>query len=83
MVTHVQLIKRAEKMGYEVTPTLSAELLVLASVSDETIFRQARREWVRGVAKDFQVPVAVAEARLGNTGPFQTQRREASGEHRD
>ncbi len=76
MVTHVQLIKRAVKMGYEVTPTLSAELLVLAAIPDSKIMREARRAWVAGVAKDFKVPVPMAEARLENTGPFLTQQRD-------
>lgn len=65
MESHNQLIRRAKRMGYDVTPLLSAELLTLASVSDEQLLRRA---WVRSVANDCKVSVAMAEARLEGLG---------------
>ena len=76
MPSHTQLIRRAKKMGHEITPTLSAELLMLASVSDEKIFTAARRSFVKVMAAEFKVPVSFAERRLEGIGPYLAQRRE-------
>lgn len=69
MPTHAQLIKRAKRMGYEVTPTLSAELRMLADVSDEDLQQAHYRTSVRQIAAEFKVPVPMAIKRLGNSIP--------------
>ncbi len=76
MTTHAELIQRAERMGHDVTPTLSAELRKLAAIPDDVILAKARRVWVEGMAKDYQVQVGLAKIRLENVGPFRAQHKE-------
>ena len=70
METHAQLVRRARRIGYEITPTLDAELRVLASVPDEKLRAAARNCFVKQIAEDFRVPPALAEVRLKGIGPF-------------
>ncbi len=76
MTTHAELIQRAERMGHDVTPTLSAELRRLAAIPDDELMAPARRAWVKGMAKDFQVQVGLAKIRLENVGPFRAPDRD-------
>lgn len=79
MPTHKQLIKRAKRMGHEITPTLNAELLMLASVSDADIKRVYKPAVVKKLARDFRVPVVFAEARIGDAIPPLRFKRARSG----
>ena len=69
MTTHAQLLKRAKKMGYKVTQTLSDELRMLADVTDQDLQTAHYRIAVNQIASDFQVPAAMAMQRLGDSVP--------------
>ncbi len=70
MTTYSQLLTRARKMGHELTPTLRAELKILASIPDDEFRKATRKAVVEVIANDFQVPVAVAERRIEGIGPY-------------
>jgi uncharacterized membrane protein len=67
--THTELLRRATEVGYEITPTLNAELLMLSVVSDVRITAAYNRIVVKQIAHEFQVPFAVAEMRIGDSIP--------------
>ena len=67
MATYDELLKRAKRGGYEITEDLKRDLRLLAGVSDEEIEYERRRAIIKRLAKDFQVPVAAMEVRIGET----------------
>ena len=66
MPTHKQLLRKARKMGHEITPTLGAELLTLSKVSDAEMQRAYEGCVIEKLAHDFRVSKAVMEQRLVN-----------------
>lgn len=72
MATYDELCAKAVELGHELTPDLRADLHILADVPDQTIREKAREQWVRGMAKKFQVPYPAMDMRLAGTGPFRT-----------
>lgn len=69
MGKYEQLIKRAKELGYELTPTLKADLRILASVSDSDIKKAHRDVVIDKLAHNFQVSRALMEARLEGWKP--------------
>lgn len=49
---------------------LESDLAKLNGLSDEEFVSKCREAWVKKTAKEFQVPVFVAEARLSGIGPY-------------
>ncbi len=70
------LCKRAKEMGYKLTPTLKAELRMLAAIPDEEIETAYRHHVVTEMAERFQVPRAAMEKRLEGL-PLPTMKEQA------
>lgn len=50
--------------------SLQADLEKLNAMSDEEFLAKCREAWIKKMAREFQVPLFVAEARLSGFGPY-------------
>ena len=60
-------------MTSDMTEDVKRDLEKLSAIPDEEIWRIARHEYVKAMAKRFVVPVPVMEIKLEGVGPFQTK----------
>lgn len=51
-------------------PDIAADLAKLNAIPDDVFLAACREEWIKKMARDYAVPVRLAEARLAGVGPF-------------